>query len=189
MKKIITLVLIVAALLIVMLIIKELKSINFPSWTTKDRYDFVNLQVSEQNELKQIGSINIQEIYKIDNVRKNVLFSDDEIIGSYVSNINIGIDFVDAQDDWATKRGDSVFLKLPPIKVLNKNNWVIIKTDYPIRSGKWSNEELKQMEESANNHFLELAQRSFPKAQKELEDKFRDILSMKYKYIEIKFEK
>lgn len=189
MKKILTLILVVVILAIVFMIVQTMKDTtdNLKD-LTKDTYKLENLQVSELKELIQIGAFNFQEDLKIEKIKGGVFF-DDEILASYTCNINIGIDFADTIKGWAQKKGDSAFLKLPPVKVLNTDGKVITRSSFPIRTGTWSNEDLKQLSDSANTYFLNKAEEHFPEARKELEKNLRGILSLKYKYVEIKFEK
>lgn len=193
MKKNITLILILAVLVIVFMIARTIKDTtenlgNTLKDLTKDAYRLENLQVSELEELQQIGTCNYQEDVRFEKVKEGI-FTDDEIIASYSCNVNIGIDFADTKEGWAQKKGDSVFLKLPSVKVLNTNNKVITRSSFPIRTGTWSNAELQQLSDSANTYFINKAKDHFPMAQKELEDKLRGILSLKYKYVKIEFEK
>ena len=143
-----------------------------------------NLQFDEIKMLMQIVPINIQEPFKIQKQRGH-WYGDDKILGSYISNTNIGIDFA------AMKRGDTIFLKLPAVKVLNKDGKVIGKSSYPICTGGWSDQELKQMEDSANAYFLEKAKSEFPRAEQKIEELMRNAatLGLRYKEVVIEFEK
>ena len=193
MKKIITLFLVIVVLVIVLMIANTVKNTvesagGLLDSLTKETIRLENLQVSELKELQQIGAFNYQDAVKFEKVKKGTFF-DDEIIASYSCNVNIGIDFNDTKDGWAQKKGDSAFLKLPPIKVLNTDNKVITRSSFPIRTGDWSNAELQQLSDSANTYFINKAKQLFPDAQNDLEEKLRGILQMKYKYVEIQFEK
>ena len=189
MKKILTLILVIVVLGLVYMTVKTMNDgVDKLKDLTKDTYRLENLQVSELKELMQIGAYNFQDVVKIEKIKEGI-FSDDEIIASYTCNINIGVDFADTVKGWAQKKGDSAFLKLPPIKILNTNNQVIIRSSFPIRTGSWSNEELKQLSDSASEIFIVQAKEMFPEAKQELEEKLEAILSMKYKYVEVKFEK
>jgi len=192
MKKYLTLLLVVVILVMVFLITRNLKGCAGELGKqledmTKESYRLENLQISEIKQLMQIGSINFQDAIKIEKVKVGI-FSDDEIIASYTCNANIGIDFADTTKGWAQKKGDSAFLKLPPIKVLNTDNKVIIRSSYPIRTGSWSNEELQQLGDSASTIFIAKAKEFFPEAKKDLKEKFKALLSMKYKYVDVKFD-
>ena len=193
MKKIITLFLVIVVLVIVLMIANTVKNTvesagGLLDSLTKETIRLENLQVSELKELQQIGAFNYQDAVKFEKVKKGTFF-DDEIIASYSCNVNIGIDFNDTKDGWAQKKGDSAFLKLPPIKVLNTDNKVITRSSFPIRTGDWSNAELQQLSDSANTYFINKAKQLFPDVQNDLEEKLRGILQMKYKYVEIQFEK
>lgn len=192
-NNIVTLILIVVILVIVLMITRTMKETteNFGKQLdslTKETIRLENLQVSELEELMQIGAFNVQENVKFEKIKVGTFF-DDEILASYTGNIIIGIDFKDAKEGWAQKKGDSAFLKLPPVKVLNTDGKVITRSSFPIRTGTWSNEDLMQLSDSANTYFLNKAEEHFPEARKELEKNLRGILSLKYKYVEIKFEK
>ena len=149
-----------------------------------------NLQIAEINLLMQYVPINLQESFKIYKEKEH-WYGNDKIIGLYNSNTNIGIDFADTVQNWAMKRIDTVFIKLHAVKVLNKDGNVIAKSSFPICSGDWSDQELKQMEDSANTHFLETAKKEFPRAEKEIESFMRNaaLLDLKYKEVVIEFEK
>ncbi len=149
-----------------------------------------NLQIGELKLLMQMVPLNVHDDFKIQKVKEH-WYGDDKIIGSYISNTNIGIDFADTIENWAMKRGDTLFLKLPAVKVLNKDGKVIEKSNYPICSGGWTDQELKQMEDSANTYFLDKAKTEFPRAEKEIEDFMRNaaLLDLKFKEVVIEFEK
>lgn len=188
MKNALTLICVIVILVIVFMIVKTMKDTTDKlDELTKDTYKLETLQVSELEELMQIGAINFQEDVKIEKIKEGV-FYDDEILASYTCNINIGIDFKEAKDGWAQKKADSAFLKLPPIKILNTDGNVIIRSSFPIRTGNWSNEELQQLGDSASTIFISKAKEKFPEAQRELKEKLKDILSLKYKYVDVKFE-
>lgn len=106
--------------------------------------------------MKSIGqweflSVNDEEI--IDTMRTG-FFSDDELVRIYYGTLRLGIDFSDCKEDWIRTEGDTVFVTIPDVKLLDYNFIDEARTRSFFETGKWSNADRKAMYERARQKML-----------------------------------
>lgn len=103
--------------------------------------DGIELTATQIESIRQIGeweflSINTEEM--IDTIRHG-FFGDDELLRIYYGTIRLGVDLNNASDDWISKENDSLVVKLPPIKLLDKDFIDETLTQSFLQTGKWTN--------------------------------------------------
>lgn len=176
------------AIIIILSIIGRGFFFTLANWQPKKEVIVLeNLTYSEIDPILQLRSMQVNPSCKIDTIKEH-FFSDDRIVCSYSGTINIGIDFADTLHNWATKKGDSVFIKLPNVKILNTDSWVITGRSIPIEKGKWTNEDMAEIENRANQKLCDIAKESYPEAEANARKYINEKLyAMGFKYIDITF--
>ncbi len=96
-------------------------------------------------------AINDEEI--VDTMRTG-FFSDDELVRIYYGTLRIGIDFHDCSEDWIKTEGDTIYMTLPDVKLLDYNFIDEARTRSFFETGKWSNADRKAMYEKARQTML-----------------------------------
>ncbi len=96
-------------------------------------------------------AINDEEI--VDTMRTG-FFSDDELARIYYGTLRIGIDFRDCSEDWIKTEGDTIYMTLPDVKLLDYNFIDEARTRSFFETGKWSNADRKAMYEKARQTML-----------------------------------
>jgi len=96
-------------------------------------------------------AINDEEI--VDTMRTG-FFSDDELVRIYYGTLRIGIDFRDCSEDWIKTEGDTIYMTLPDVKLLDYNFIDEARTRSFFETGKWSNADRKAMYEKARQTML-----------------------------------
>lgn len=60
------------------------------------------------------------------------------LVRIYYGTLRLGIDLRQTEKDWITTKGDSIIVKLPPVKLLDENFIDEGRTRAFIESGKWT---------------------------------------------------
>lgn len=94
----------------------------------------------EVEKIRNIGeweflAVSDEEI--VDTIRHG-FFGDDELSRIYYGTLRLGIDLGETKLDWITMDNDTVIVKLPQIKLLDKNFIDEAKTKSFIEDGEWS---------------------------------------------------
>lgn len=116
--------------------------------TKSDKIDITPAQIESLKSIGQWEFLSISDEEMIDTVRHG-FFSDDELVRIYYGTVRLGIDMNDTSDDWITSKGDSVYVTLPPIKLLDQNFIDEGRTKSFFESGKWSQADRADLYERA----------------------------------------
>lgn len=79
-----------------------------------------------------------------------------KIYAIYPAQVNLGFDLTECGDDWLRVSGDTVYVKLPPVRILNDGGQYVdeARKRVPIQSGKWTWSEMNSLREMANKEML-----------------------------------
>ena len=79
-----------------------------------------------------------------------------KIYAIYPAQVNLGFDLSECGDDWLRVSGDTAYVKLPPVRILNEGGQFVddARKRVPIQSGKWNWSEMDALRESANREML-----------------------------------
>ena len=153
----------------------------------KDSYSLENINVSELESILQIRALQVNESCIVDSIKEGVIYND-KLTRTYEGTVNIGIDFADLVQDWATKQNGRVFINCPCLKILNVNGWVITNSKTAIEDGTWTNRDIKEVDYRANEVLKKKAMQRFPEAENNLRSQLAAKLkSMGYTDFEITF--
>ncbi len=84
----------------------------------------IDLTPSQIRAVEQIGEwefLCITDEEMVDTVVSHWFSRDDRLVRIYQGTLRLGIDFGDCEPHWATSKGDTAILRLPPIKLLDRN--------------------------------------------------------------------
>ena len=114
-------------------------------------------------DIRKIGQLKVLTIYKeflVSQYRKrSFLIPDDEIHIVYDGRIDLGFDLAECPDSCITRHGDSTFVTLPPVRILNQNEVYVDPGDVKIESGTWTNGEMEGFKHRANAYMLYSSER------------------------------
>lgn len=101
----------------------------------------IDITPVEVERIRSIGeweflAVSDEEI--VDTVRHRLLGSDDELSRIYYGTLRLGIDLRDAADDWISTDGDTLVVKLPPVKLLDEHFIDEARTRSFYEDGTWS---------------------------------------------------
>lgn len=111
-------------------------------------------------EVKKIGkweflSIKIEELV---DTTKGVLFKD-KLSAIYYGTLRYGIDCSKAESDWFTQSGDTVFVSLPEVSLLDDYFLDEAATTTVFASGSFTSDDRRDMRERAINRMLEKSEK------------------------------
>lgn len=154
-------ILIVIVLILIAVIIAVRKSLKSDIELTTD--NGIEVTAAQIESIRQIGeweflSINTEEM--VDTVRHGI-FSDDELIRIYYGTVRLGIDLSNASDDWIKQKNDTLIVKLPRIKLLDKDLIDETLTQSFLQTGKWTNADREAL---AARAYQAMLKRSLTKA-------------------------
>lgn len=121
--------------------------------STIEHTQTIELTPAEIKSIREIGeweflSLPTEEL--ADTIRKGIL-TDDRLVRIYYGTLRLGIDLEQASPDWITTRGDTVFVQLPPIKLLDKHFINEAQTKAFYESGTWSESAKRELYYKAYN--------------------------------------
>ena len=102
-----------------------------------DKIDITPTQVMEMKEIGEWEFLAIEDEEMVDTVRKK-LFGSDELIRIYKGTLRLGIELSEADDDWLTTDGDTLYVMLPKIKLLDDDFIDEAATQPFFESGTWN---------------------------------------------------
>lgn len=115
--------------------------------------DLTPQQIRKIEEIGEWEFLAVQQEVVTDTLRKG-LFSDDRLISIYTGTLRFGIDLRLTSPDWITSHADTVFLKLPKIRLLDRRFIDETRTRIFYESGSWSNKARQQLYYKAYNQML-----------------------------------
>lgn len=99
------------------------------------------------NSIKNIGEwefLTIKNEELIDTVRRGMLGSS-ELIRIYYGTLRLGINLNDTVSGWLNAHGDTIDIKMPPIKLLDENFIDEARTKAFYETGKWSADDMNSL--------------------------------------------
>lgn len=123
------------------------------SFTSNDDIDVTPTIVERMRSIGQWEFLSVSDEKLIDTVRTG-FFSDDELVRIYYGTLSLGIDLRDCSKDWISSKGDTIFVTLPEVKLLDQNFIDEASSRSFFETGKWSNKDRKAMYERARQRML-----------------------------------
>ena len=123
------------------------------SFSSNEEIDFTPTIVERMRSIGQWEFLSISDEELIDTVRTG-FFTDDELVRIYYGTLSIGIDLRDCSKDWISTEGDTIFLTLPEVKLLDQNFIDEASSRSFFETGSWSNKDRKAMYERARQRML-----------------------------------
>ena len=109
--------------------------------------------VERMRSIGQWEFLSVSDEELVDTVRTG-FFSDDELVRIYHGTLRIGIDLRECSPEWITAEGDTVFVTLPEMRLLDHNFIDEANSRAFFETGKWSNKDRKDMYERARRRML-----------------------------------
>ena len=123
------------------------------SFSSNEEIDFTPTIVERIRSIGQWEFLSISDEELIDTVRTG-FFTDDELVRIYYGTLSIGIDLRDCSKDWISTEGDTIFVTLPEVKLLDQNFIDEASSRSFFETGSWSNKDRKAMYERARQRML-----------------------------------
>ena len=123
------------------------------SFSSNEEIDFTPTIVERMRSIGQWEFLSISDEELIDTVRTG-FFTDDELVRIYYGTLSIGIDLRDCSKDWISTEGDTIFVSLPEVKLLDQNFIDEASSRSFFETGSWSNKDRKAMYERARQRML-----------------------------------
>ncbi len=118
-----------------------------------DSIDCTPTIVERMRSIGQWEFLSISDEELVDTVRTG-FFSDDELVRIYYGTLRIGIDLRECSPDWIETDGDTVYVTLPEMRLLDQNFIDEASSRSFFETGKWSNKDRKAMYERARQRML-----------------------------------
>ena len=109
--------------------------------------------VDRMRAIGQWEFLTVSDEELIDTVRKG-FFSDDELVRIYYGKLRLGIDLSDCSEDWIKQKGDTIYVTIPEIRLLDQNFIDEARTKSFFESGKWSNADRQAMYDRARERMI-----------------------------------
>lgn len=151
--------------------------------------DLTPQQIRKIEEIGEWEFLAVQQEVVTDTVRKGI-FTDDRLVSIYTGTLRFGVDLRLTAPDWITSRSDTVFLKLPKIRLLDRRFIDEARTRVFYESGKWSNKARQQQYYKAYNQMLRnsMTPENMKQAESYAREAFRSLFeSMGFKAVIISF--
>lgn len=123
------------------------------SFSSNEEIYFTPTIVERMRSIGQWEFLSISDEELIDTVRTG-FFTDDELVRIYYGTLSIGIDLRDCSKDWISTEGDTIFVTLPEVKLLDQNFIDEASSRSFFETGSWSNKDRKAMYERARQRML-----------------------------------
>lgn len=102
-----------------------------------DRIDPTPTIITSMSEIGEWEFLAISDEEMVDTVRKNFL-KDSQMVRIYYGKLSLGINMRKAKGGWATMKGDTAVVSLPPIELLDDNFIDEARTRAFIETGSWT---------------------------------------------------
>lgn len=136
------------AVVAAVLVLHHLNKGNTIEVAKSDKIDITPTQIATIRNIGQWEFLSVSDEEIVDTVRHG-FFSDDELVRIYYGTLRLGIDLNETSPDWITSDGDSITVKLPPVKLLDTRFIDEARTRSFFESGKWSNDDRAALYERA----------------------------------------
>lgn len=104
---------------------------------TSDKIDLTPEQIQSIRDIGEWEFLSISDEELVDTVRRG-FFSDDHLVRIYYGTLRLGIDLRTAPEGWIGMQGDTVFVQMPPIRLLDERFIDEARTQPFHQSGSWS---------------------------------------------------
>ena len=109
--------------------------------------------VERMRSIGQWEFLSVSDEELIDTIRTG-FFSDDELVRIYHGTLRIGIDLRDCSSEWIAAKGDTIYVTLPEMRLLDYNFIDEANSRAFFQTGKWSNKDRKDMYERARQRMI-----------------------------------
>lgn len=160
----------------------QLESVN--------KIDITPQQISSIKKIGQWEFLAVNEEELVDTTRKGI-FSDDHLVRIYQGTLRIGIDLQELNEQKISVQNDTLFMVLPPIKLLDKNFIDEANTRSFHETGKWKPADREHMYKKAQQLMIEhaLTPQNFQIAKDYGESQMKELLtSIGFPHVIITFE-
>ena len=136
----------VAAIAVVILLVFLVKTAQNTeiSVFTDNRIDITPEQIESIRAIGEWEFLSVSDEEMVDTVRRG-FFSDDHLIRIYYGTMRLGIDMKELTSDRITVSGDTVFLLLPPVRLLDERFIDEARTRAFHESGRWTTDDRAAM--------------------------------------------
>ncbi|MBO4642220.1 MAG: DUF4230 domain-containing protein [Bacteroidaceae bacterium] len=151
----------------------------------------IDLTPSQIRAVEQIGEwefLCITDEEMVDTAITHWFTPDDRLVRIYQGSLRLGIDFQDCQEHWATSKGDTAILRLPPIKLLDRNFIDEARARSFYEHGEWDAQAKEDLYRRAQRRMIdrcltpENIQRAEENARTQVEALFR---TLGYKFVRV----
>ncbi len=112
-----------------------------------DTDDTIGLTPTQIESIEDIGEwefLSVSDEELIDTVRKGFLHTD-QLARIYYGTLRLGINMRQARPGWVRQEGDTLYVILPPVTLLDENFIDEARTKSFFESGKWTAQDREQM--------------------------------------------
>lgn len=181
----------VVALIVASVLLGKLHSTSSVKIETTRNIDATANQILSIRDLRQWEALSVECEEMVDTTEKHI-FGNKSLVRIYTGTLRIGIDMSSAPRNWFTARGDTAFLRLPPVVLLNPEFINEARTRTFSENGKWDAAVYEALYQKAR---IKMLQRSFgiqqrQQAQQNIEEKFESMFrAFGYKEVVVEWQK
>ena len=181
--------LVVVCLLLVGLLLRDCSA----SSISVEQQTEIGITPEQIRSIRDIGQwefLSVSDEEFVDTTRRRFTGTD-RLARIYYGTMRIGIDLADLPDDWIENRGDTLFVTLPPVRLLDEQFIDEARTVSFYESGRWKPADREAMYERARQRMLRfgLSPENIKTAQENALTQFRQLLrAMGFEHVEISFQ-
>lgn len=156
-----------------------------------DKIDITPTQVLAIKEIGEWEFLSIEDEEMVDTVRKK-LFGSDELIRIYKGTLRLGIDLSEADDDWLTTGGDTLYVMLPKVRLLDDDFIDEAATQPFFESGTWNDKARDDLyhRAKAKMKYRCLTKENIKSAEDNAQRQFYQMFkAMGYKFVVVRFKR
>lgn len=110
---------------------------NTAAIDASDSIDVTPMRIEALKGIRQWEFLTVSDEELVDTVRRGI-FTDDHLARIYYGTMRLGIDMADTTSNWLSRRGDTIVVALPPIRLLDDDFIDEARTRPFIEDGRWS---------------------------------------------------
>lgn len=154
--------------------------------------DRIGITPEQIQSIKAIGEwefLSVATEEMVDTVRRGI-FTDDHLVRIYYGTLRLGINLNHVAGDWIKAQGDSVFMQLPPIELLDSDFIDEARTQSFYESGRWTPADREALYQRAKQRMraTALTETNLGNARDHADAQFRQLLrAMGFSHIIIRF--
>lgn len=182
-----------ALLLIIVLFVlwQHMRSTTlFSAYIEENKIDITPQQITSIKEIGQWEFLSISEEELVDTTRKGI-FSDDHLVRIYKGTLRLGIDLKELSEQNVFIQNDTLFMTLPPIKLLDEHFIDEANTRSFHETGKWKPADRERMYQKAQLMMKQraLTSENYQNAKDYGESQITDLMNnMGFPHVVITFE-